>query len=565
MSVFRVLRGLFLVAAGASFAACSLIADFDASKLPAEGSGGLAGAAGLGSEAGFAGSSAGGISSGAAFGAGGSTQSAGGAELGAGGTSPTGPFMDASLGGASGAPAAGGHGDGEGGRAEPPHACDVHTNAGCATDELCCTLGNGVTCRKTSTKECEACGVACPAGLTATCAARTCQCQPDLKRPCSGEGTELFCVSGPPAACVGCRDASDCAGRDDGKTRCAAGQCAQCDPSQTNAGCTGTKPICDADKHTCKPCTVSPNDCPKPLVCTAGGTCGSCAKAADCSSATSPICDATTTQCRPCASNAECAAGPKLAYCIDRTCSNCNPSTEAGCTDATKPDCRADATGHYSCQACVNDGSCANRPGAPVCDTATGRCVACVLDDDCNANAKTPFCLNNVCSACDPSTPIALVADLRCALKAGGQPVCIRTGSQKGQCGACDPDGARGCTNNQLCCENAGVAACVRTSVAQCAACSAPACDPLLSSACTNRECRCGSNAACSGTGRQRFCIGGSSCGECRNSGDCTAAAAPICAANTCRACATDAECAAATNAAGSLCTASGSCVPAAP
>jgi hypothetical protein len=549
-------RRIFAGIAGAFIAACSLVTDFDPSKIPPDATGGaLSGSGGAGSGGLFGG---GGLLGGA-----GAVISSGGISSGgdlndSGGVGP----VDASLGGAfnggaGGVSSMGGQAGGGTGGVEPPPACDVKTNGGCAADELCCTVGQGVTCRKTSLKECAACNTPCAGGLAVACTARKCECAPGTGKACTGDATQKFCETGAPSACVACRDATDCAGRTDGKSRCVKGQCALCDPSQTSAGCTGKTPICDAATLTCKGCTVTPDNCAKPLVCTAGGACGSCATAADCATPTSPICDAASTLCRPCATNAECVAGPKLPFCVSQTCSSCNPATEEGCTDPTKPDCRGDVKGGYSCQPC-NNGSCAGHPGT-VCDAGSGRCVACVGDNDCSSAARTPFCANNQCVGCDTTTNIALVADLRCALKAGGQPACIRTGTQQGACGACDPGGSRGCSNNQLCCETAGVAACVGNTTAQCTACGAPACNPLISDNCSGRTCRCGSGAACSGTGAQRFCAS-ATCSECRNDADCTSAGAPLCEGGLCVACngAASAAGRCAAKAAGTVCATSG-------
>ncbi|HEX4336597.1 MAG TPA: hypothetical protein VH062_11825 [Polyangiaceae bacterium] len=545
MSASRLLRAAFVFALFALFTACEVIADFDSSKLPKNDMGRIPDAAfGGAGAAGFVGAGGGFPMGGTPAGG---TTSAGGAPDGAGGFLPeVDASFDASLasggngtgaGGAGGEGGAGGHG-GQGGEDAghvTPPVCDVSTNVGCAADELCCALGQGVTCRKTTPSECEQCGVACPAALTSECSGRSCECVQKSGRVCSGQDAEKFCNAGPPIACVGCRDSTDCAGRTDGKGRCVSGQCAACDPMQASAGCSGNTPICDATTLTCKACSTAPNNCPAPLLCTAGGACGHCVSATDCSTLTSPICDATTTQCRPCASNAECVAGPKLPYCVTQVCSSCNPANEAGCTDPTKPDCRGDATGGYSCQQCANNTQCAGHPTTPVCDANSGRCVVCAGDNDCK-NAKTPLCVNNACVACDASSGVALVSDLRCALKAGGQPACIRTGTQKGQCGACDPNASRGCTANQLCCESAGVAGCVATTVSQCGACGVSACDPLVANACSGRACKCGTGAPCTGTGTSRFCVG-TACAECRADADCTNPAAPLCEGNACVGC----------------------------
>src|SRR5579871_6598309 len=301
MSGSDVARLIIALSTCAMVAACSFITDFDPGKLPKEPIGGADAAAGASGAGGVPAASSGGTGGATAAGMGGAVVSGGTGGVSSNVREPhdaSAQGGDAGMGtaGAAGAAAAGTGGDDSG----PPPSCDVATNTGCAADELCCQVGQGATCHKTSLKECEQCGVACPTGLAAACSARKCECAPGSNRVCSGQAAEKFCAAGPPAACVACRDSTDCAGRTDGKLRCAGGQCAQCDPSQMNAGCSGNAPICDATTKTCKACTTSPDDCIKPLVCTTGGACGHCKTAADCTTSTSPICDSSTTQCRPC-------------------------------------------------------------------------------------------------------------------------------------------------------------------------------------------------------------------------------------------------------------------------
>jgi hypothetical protein len=154
---------------------------------------------------------------------------------------------------------------------------------------------------------------------------------------------------------------------------------------------------------------------------------------------------------------------------------------------------------------------------------------------------------------------VPALTDLRCALKSGGEPACIRTGAHKGECGACDPGGSRGCNQNQLCCDGSGGAACITNSMQQCMACTGGACNPLLATSCSNRGCRCGTGAACSGTGGSQFCVGGA-CHECRSDADCTTATAPLCEGSVCVRCdqATSASARCAAKVPGTVCAAAG-------
>jgi hypothetical protein len=526
MSASRRALAALLLATGALFAGCSFVVDFDESKIPT----------------GEGGASAGGADTGGAVAAGGSGSAAGGGAI-TGGSGGTDVRPDSSVGGTggdgtggdgTGGESTGGEG-GTGGTGPTPPACDVETNDGCADGEICCEVGQEARCKKTSVDECEGCGVPCPAVLSVACVARRCECAPGTGAVCSGEATERFCVTGPPASCAECRDATHCAGRTDGKSRCVKGKCALCDPTQNNAGCSGNNPICNAATLTCKACTAKPDDCPGALVCTASGACGGCATAANCVTPTLPICDPATTQCRTCTSNAECTAQAGKPFCFGGTCSPCAPSGDAGCNDPTKPDCRGASGGGYACQGC-NASSCGGRPATPVCDADTGRCVACMDDNDCSGNPKAPFCVNNACVSCEAASTVPALTDLRCALKSGGEPACIRTGAQKGECGACDPGGSRGCNQNQLCCESSGTAACIANTLLKCTACTGGACNPLLANSCSNRGCRCGTGAACSGTGGAQFCVGGA-CQECRSDADCTTAAEPLCEGGLCVRC----------------------------
>ncbi|HEX4335035.1 MAG TPA: hypothetical protein VH062_03925 [Polyangiaceae bacterium] len=521
-SIGRVVLGL---AVSQLVAACSLFVDFDRSKIHETG-----GTPNHGGAPGSGGAGTGGRVNAGGSGPGGSGGS-GGANVDAG----MGGSIDAGSGGAGGMGVEGGAD-----HMSPPAACDVKTHEGCAADELCCPSTQGARCEKTSVDECEACGKPCPSTLAKSCDERTCVCDPATNRACSGTGPERFCAQSGTAdpACVECLDATDCATRTDGNNECVAGKCVACDPAKGNSGCSGNTPICDSATMACKACSSSPNNCGGALVCTPSGSCGGCATSAtDCVTPTTPICDGASTECRGCASNAECTTERSLAFCIDTTrCSPCQPTTEQGCADPTKPDCRLAVDGNFSCQACTSDDHCKNLAATPVCDVPSGKCVACGTDNDCTGNSKKPLCVGNVCVGCDSVAPAA-TADQRCAAKPGGAAVCVESGTQKSQCGACDPTSSDGCASSELCCEKSGVASCAAVTPTQCTACGV-ACNPTVANTCADRGCQCGASAPCTGTGTSRFCIGSpGSCVECKADTDCTDPAAPLCVANQCAAC----------------------------
>jgi hypothetical protein len=547
-----VARAVAAVALGALVAACSFIVDFDRSKVHPSGTGGHSSAGGKG------------------------------------GTGGQPPLVDSGQGGTPETGGGSGTGGGTGGDAggdAPATACDPKTHAGCTADELCCETTSGPACKKTSLDECESCGTACPEGLAAACEARTCECEPSANRACSGTGAESFCqvpTAGAPA-CVECRDSSDCSGA---KAECVDNRCAECSSKRKSAGCSGDTPICDPGTNTCKPCSMNPDDCGGTLKCTAGGACGGCANSTtDCLTPNTPICDSGTTQCRGCAADDECVAERGQPFCIDQErCATCKPTTKEGCDDPAKPDCRFDTNGGLACLPCTSDDQCKGRAATPVCNTTTGHCVECTSGNDCTGNAKKPLCAGNSCVACD-SSAVTGDADALCTEKPDHKVACVRSGTQKGECGACNPGDSKPCTSAELCCETGGIAGCIATSAAQCTACGTP-CNPDLANTCTNRGCGCGSGAACSGTGSQRVCVGSpGTCAGCANNGDCTDPAAPlcdpatatcvncvdngscddastkpICGSNVCRKCASDEECAALGGAAGPLCGSNGAC-----
>jgi len=474
----------------------------------------------------------------------------------------------------------------EGGR-EGGTGCNPADHAGCAADQLCCDTDTdgSFECVTTSPTQCESCGTACDTDVADVCTDRSCGCGAGSTTEC--EGDTPVCEPDQ-SLCVECRDSNDCTGNPNGEFCFLPGvtataqdnTCVECDPA-THAGCEGTKPWCNAT-GACEACTTAGNKCPGSQTCLSTGAC-ECSSSSECTSSTAPICDGSTKQCRGCNAVGECTAIGKT-YCVgNESCTDCLPTTEAGCSGTT-PDCRLNGASVYQCLGCTTNAHCANLGVTDVCNTGTGSCVECVGDNDCSG--ATPLCNANVCVACDSSaiTATAAARDNRCDAKSALNTIaCATSGAKKGECTACDPADHGGCADDRLCCEGTGgVPSCEATAFGtQCAACDT-ACSGLNVNACNGHTCGCGAGAACSGT--TDICNGGT-CVDCTASGGCTGdtlcktttnvcveclvnadcrevgddPAQTFCAANnTCVSCLDSADC---TNAATPICNGSGVCV----
>ncbi len=395
---------------------------------------------------------------------------------------------------------------------------------GCAADELCCDRDGAPGCFATGYEpgqECEACGEACELDAADACTERDCACGDG--EACGGDTP--YCVGG---ACVECRADAECADSDVGPF-CLGNVCRACDPAD-NEGC-----VAESD---------------------------------------APFCDAETFTCRGCGDNDECVGNPNGATCLQATglCRVCNPAGHDGCEDDElccdrdgAPGCFG--TGHTpdaeceSCgQACAEDAADACADRACVCgagaacegDTpycADGSCVECRDDAECADSDVGPFCLGNVCRACNPAdndgcdpasdAPFCDPATFSCRRcndndECAGNPSGPVCQPLSGACVVCNPVDHDGCGDDELCCDDGDGAACAPTAAdGQCEACGV-ACDANGANGCGGRDCLCGDIAACDPEGETPYCDG-AACRACTNDAHC--AAGEQCLGFECRAC----------------------------
>jgi MYXO-CTERM domain-containing protein len=175
-----------------------------------------------------------------------------------------------------------------------------------------------------------------------------------------------------------------------------------------DAGCSGTKPVCDLSALLCQACTTATATARcatdangKACVADVGGNFCGCAVDADCGSATSGrVCDTSkhtcTSGCGITGSSGPTRNGcPTGQFCTVSTAGSTGACTttcnfDADCSSTTgKPHCLVGDTGTNACVECVADGNCSARTdGRVIC----GGGNACA---ECTATRKT---------ACDPAT-----------------------------------------------------------------------------------------------------------------------------------------------------------------
>ena len=170
------------------------------------------------------------------------------------------------------------------------------------------------------------------------------------------------------------------------------------------------------------------------------------------------------------------------------------------CTDPTQAFCVAGA-----CTGCQN--AAAGICGLRTCDQISGKCVECVTDGQCTTDPAKGFCVANACVGCDANGATG------CAARTDGRTVCAATGV----CAECSAD--------SQCSKDPAHGFCVANACVGCQSAPTDACGA-----------RSAAKPLCGATG---LCV------ECNTSADCTGATKPICALNTCAACATDLQCAA--------------------
>jgi hypothetical protein len=423
-------------------------------------------------------------------------------------------------------------------------ACNPADHSGCDADELCCDAdSDGVfECIDTSTSACSACDMGCDASVSDRCTGRVCTCGPDPV--CAGD--EPLCDS-VNAVCVECVDDNDCMGNAAGE-QCVGNVCVACDPganpnsADDDDGCSGTTPICNSTSKQCEACTAAPDNCPTGQQCLGTGAC-ECSASNDCASPTTPICDTTSKNCRGCASNNECNSERSRPFCIDnQRCSVCQPSTEVGCSDATKPDCRLNGSGEHECQACTQKSHCENKGSLDECDTGTGRCVECTADSQCSDPTK-PICdpTTRSCRACGG----AGAGDTECSGRSASTPACQTDGS----CKACRPNVELSSFCNSSPGKHCGpLATCVECFASNTVQCTAaePLCDSAECKACGDVT---GGDSACGGYGDRTCNETSGQCVECTANADCREvgddASKTFCAtaAGVCVGCRSDADC----------------------
>jgi hypothetical protein len=537
---------------------------------------GSGGTTGTGGAAMPTGGTTGGVSA-TGGGAGTNASGTGGAMGGAGGVSSP----DGGLGSSGGGPGTGGAAGGCSAATDcpPGEVCDGNTHAcgACPSDAAClagygpnhiCVGGSCVTGNCHTAANCSN-GAVCVGGSCTPCTNHaTCQAQYGPGNVCISGGctpgqcrSAADCLAGQVCnssfTCVGCGSDADCVSGYEGNFVCVAGACVPGD-CRTAADCLGGR-ICDTAASTCVICADD-------ATCVAsygaghlcvGGSCisGTCRSAADCPSG--EVCDANTYACRACATDGECTGAYGAGHlclggaCVTGVCRTsldctggqlCDTSTHTCGPCASDTDCTAGYGANHLCvgNACVS-GTCHNTAdcgGGELCDPTTHVCGACASDADCTAGyGPQHLCVGNVCVAgscrvssdcgggqiCDGATYAChpCSGDAACSADPayGGSTVCISGGCVPGDCHGSSAD----CPTGQLC----GVAfadscgGC--TSDGQCAA------DPTYgpSNICYQGICQVGD---CHGTSAD--CLG--------------VEAGLICgakAAETCGACASDAQC----------------------
>lgn len=346
-------------------------------------------------------------------------------------------------------------------------SCRCVENTDCGNNELCC---NGA-CQPTGVAtQCEACGVACPAGQANSCTDRECTCGEGGECPdatvCSqvnGQGEFL---------CRGCGRNSQCPA----DAICCGGVCT---PTSAAANCTACGRGCDSDvadfcrgaeASDVRACVCGENGqaCPDPLVCVFGREAGD-------------------GRCAECRDDVDCGANfPGRPRCVDNICRACNPRDHRPCGQGQLCcgfECVATGAGvNSSCEqcgvacaqeqtnacngrscGCGNNPPCAPGSAAPLCDDARGVCVQCRGDVDCAGHPGGGQCVNNLCVSCDPADQAGCVGSQLCCI-ANGTPTCEEASIRAGQCQACDR-----------------------------------ACDAPSTNTCQQRNCQCGNNPPCGG------------------------------------------------------------------
>jgi hypothetical protein len=427
--------------------------------------------------------------------------------------------------------------------------CNPQTHAGCPQNQLCCNF----ECVPTNNVNgCEVCGVQCDTVDSRTCLNRECVCGEAGTGACGG--ATPFCDD-QDENCVTCRDNADCPPGPRPlcvDTNIGGGgsvpQCQECEPG-TNIGCDANSdtPFCDADRYICRGCELD-GECGDPGQgeCVDDGSCQLCDPVDNvgCSANGASVCN-DQFECVGCQAHEQCASNANGNICINQRCEGCaGADADARCNAhpegnvcleavANAPRrcgaCDEAATGDndtlVDCDAPRQQGATEGHSSGNICRGEA--CVPCAADAECAvANAAEPYCVNNRCQACDPTTdqpcdgatPVCNPVTFQCGEctvdgDCNGGRLCVT-----GTCRLCDPDSDRGCAEQAPVCDG-----------------DPPSCRP------------CVDNAECAGNADGNFCHAGRCqvCNPVTDEGCAPGSDTPVCNNQfTCVGCGSDNDCA---------------------
>lgn len=293
-------------------------------------------------------------------------------------------------------------------------ACDPATKSSGCGDDLVCVTGTGQ-----ALGYCAECGegLAC-ADPSLLCVGNTClACDPIADVGCGGATQhcqlERLAMSNLDAGsssdaglgavrddvyCVECRTGgkyNDCS-----EGTCIDGTCQTCDP-KGHAGCSDGTPFCRVDAEadgganvpSCVECLLR-SDCagnPAGAFCVDGscsrcdpGDPGSCAGELGVCANIAPSGQKELYECRQCTPEVDhCSDG---LVCVGFDCVQCRTSDD--CTNPKAPQCNTS----NECVPCTSDAACEHLSSSPLCDTGSGSCIQCREDNDCTGTLGTPAC-----------------------------------------------------------------------------------------------------------------------------------------------------------------------------
>ena len=262
------------------------------------------------------------------------------------------------------------------------------------------------------------------------------------------------------------------------------------------------------------------------------GQCVECTEDAHCLAnpgALGSRCDIKTRRCT-CSGHSDCAKNLRGPIC-DAVKKICTCKTSAQC-NGPFPLCGGSGDAKTCVRPCVADTHCQD-PGAPRCQTSTGRCVACLADNHCAGHPDGAHCDGHNACVC--------ALDKHCQLPSAWGSQCVEIGQHK-RCGCvthsdcpinqhgpvCDVDIQRcTCTSDDLC------------TISPYTRCAVP------HAGASYRQCRapCKGDKDCEALPGLPRCVSGS-CTQCTVSKDCPAAR-PHCDTklHRCGQCLTDSHC----------------------